>query len=70
MHNNAAHSDVDTAAKIIRWVHLYNIIASFLDKFLLQFLTENMRQPRVQNKNYTSRCIHDNQILMVSDGDP
>ena len=43
LHLNArwsARSDVDTAAKIIRWVHLYSIIASFLDKFLLQFLTE------------------------------
>ena len=31
MHINAAHSDVDTAAKIIRLVYLYKILALFLD---------------------------------------
>ena len=46
------------------------LLHRFLTSFSCSFSQKNMRQPRVQTKSYTSRCIHDNQILMVSDGDP
>ena len=31
IHDNSSFSDVDTAAKIMRWVHLYKFLVSFLD---------------------------------------
>ena len=45
------------------------IYVKSLHRFQTQ-IWKAMHQPRVQTKNCTSRCIHDNQIRMVSDGDP